>query len=90
MKLDLSRHTSTATQLNCSEVFDVLCAELQQVHGKYVPLGLCAGPPPHCARLMHAASFARRGLQQPDVATVAHVKRTYVQVRRRIFVAFCF
>jgi PHD-zinc-finger like domain len=59
-------------------------ASLERLHGRYVPVGFARGPEPTCARLLRAVSCTRRGMKQPDIVTVAQVKRTYVQVRSAV------
>ena len=55
------------------------CAGMESCHGTFLPPGYTSGADAHaCARALRCDSFARRGIQQPDLATVAHVKRTYV------------
>lgn len=55
-------------------------AGMESSHGTFLPPGYSSGADAHaCARALRCDSFARRGIQQPDLATVAHVKRTYVQ-----------
>jgi hypothetical protein len=53
---------------------------MEKCNGDFLPPGFTAnGCQPTTARTLCCTSFARRGMQQPDLATVALVKRTYVR-----------
>jgi hypothetical protein len=52
---------------------------MEKCNGDFLPPGFgTKGCQPTTARTLCSTSFTRRGMQQPDVATVALIKRTYV------------
>jgi hypothetical protein len=53
---------------------------LEEASGKLIPLGFSAAAAQStCARTLRRVSFTRRGMKQPDIGTVAHVKRSYLE-----------